>query len=306
MRRKKHRIVRPLLIASVLAGGPAFVGVALAPFFAIAAPTSVNKELAAKADGTVEIHNVAGSVEITTWNKNKVQVKGTLGDGVDHLEFKGSGGRTKIRVVGAKDKRMEASDLQIKVPARSRVDVTTVSATIDVKGATGRLALESVSGAVTATGKPSEIEVTTVSGKVKSVAGKQRTVIKSVSGAIEVSGGTGDLRLKSVSGKVSAVGGTFGRSEMGSVSGNIHLDGALGRSGPFELTTHSGNATLKLPKNVKAVFDLVTFSGQIRGNLGGAVKKGHGPGKSLHVERGSGGPDVKIRTFSGDISVKVK
>jgi len=306
MKKKRNRIVRPLLVASVLAGGAAFVGVALAPSSAIAAPTSVSKELTAKADGTVEIHNVAGTVEVTAWNKNKVQVKGTLGDGVDRLEFKGSGGHTKVRVVGPKDGRMEASDLQIKVPAGSRVDVKTVSASIDVKGVTGRLALESVSGAVTAAGKPSEVEVTTVSGKVQSVAGRQRTVVKSVSGAMEVSGGTSELRLKSVSGEVSAVGGPFGRSEMGSVSGNINLDGELGRSGPFELTTHSGNAKLKLPKNTKAVFDLVTFSGQIRGNLGGTVMEGHGPGRSLHVERGSGGPDVKIRTFSGDISVKVK
>jgi DUF4097 and DUF4098 domain-containing protein YvlB len=306
MRHRRDKIVRPLLIAAALAGSAALVGLVLAPSAAMAAPRSVNKELTAKADGSVEVHNVAGSVEVTAWSKNKVQVKGTLGDGVDRLEFKGSGGRTKIRVVGPSHGRMESSDLQIKVPAGSRVDVTTVSARIDVKGVSGGLELESVSGDVTAEGKPGEIEVTTVSGKIKSVAGKQRTVARSVSGPIEVRGGTGDLRLKSVSGKVRALGGPFGRSEMGSVSGDIYLDGALGRSGPFKLTSHSGDAELKLPKNVKAVFDLVTFSGQISSNLGGTVKEGQGPGRSLHVERGSGGPDVQIRTFSGDISVKVK
>lgn len=306
MKHRKGKMVRPLLIAVALAGGTAAAGLILAPSPAMAAPRSVSEERAATADGLVEIQNVAGSVEVTAWSKNRVQVKGTLGDGVDHLELKSGGGRTKIRVVGPKDGRMDGTDLEIKVPEGSRVDVRTVSARIDVRGVAGGLDLESVSGDVSATGKPGEIEITTVSGKVESVAGKQRTVVKSVSGSIEVSGGTGDLRLKSVSGSLRARGGPFERSEMGSVSGDIHLEGSLGRSGPFKLTSHSGDANLDLPKNVKAVFDLGTFSGDIRGNLGGTVKKGRGPGQSLRVERGSGGPDVQVRTFSGDISVKLR
>jgi hypothetical protein len=81
--------------------------------------------------------------------------------------------------------------------------------------------------------------------------------------------------------------------------------GALGHGGPFKLTSHSGNVELRLPENAEGAFELSTFSGSIETDLGGVVERGRKPGEKLRVDRGAGGPDVRVRTFSGNITVRL-
>ncbi|MBT5220507.1 MAG: hypothetical protein HOI35_16020 [Woeseia sp.] len=38
-------------------------------------------------DGEVVVSNVAGSVEVSGWSRNQVEITGTLGDGVEALIF---------------------------------------------------------------------------------------------------------------------------------------------------------------------------------------------------------------------------
>jgi len=55
------------------------------------AGSPISERAPADATGHVEISNTAGSVEVSGWARNEVEVTGTLGDGVERLEFSRAG-----------------------------------------------------------------------------------------------------------------------------------------------------------------------------------------------------------------------
>src|SRR5262245_62694099 len=102
----------------------------LAPF--AAAQTTVERTRPAAADGFVDIENASGSVKVTGWDKNEIAVRGTLGRQADGLAFAGSGNRTRIEVETSRNPHGVRSDLEISVPARSRVRIECFQAAVTV------------------------------------------------------------------------------------------------------------------------------------------------------------------------------
>ena len=70
----------------------------------VLAPSSLRAEqpveeaITASPDATVQIENIAGSVRVTGWDENRVQVTGTLGDDVEELSISKSGDEIYIEV----------------------------------------------------------------------------------------------------------------------------------------------------------------------------------------------------------------
>ena len=62
------------------------------------AGTEINESADAHPRGQVEVSNVSGSVEVTGWEREQVQVTGTLGRGSEGLIFEPDGERTFIKV----------------------------------------------------------------------------------------------------------------------------------------------------------------------------------------------------------------
>src|ERR1700694_316745 len=63
--------------------------------------------------------------------------------------------------------KAEASDLEVHVPAGSRVWVTTASAEIEVEGVTGSLALTTAEGRIRVTGAPREVDAESIDGGIE-------------------------------------------------------------------------------------------------------------------------------------------
>ena len=106
---------------------------------------------AADAQGEVDISNVAGTVNVSGWDRNEVRVTGTPGRGRGAARFHQRGKRTLIKVVLKKSTHWGDNgdaELSIRVPAGSRLDVNTVSAEISVKRVSGLQRLQSVSGEI--------------------------------------------------------------------------------------------------------------------------------------------------------------
>ncbi len=165
------------------------LGLAVMALAAVAFPAAAQQKLderrPASKDGVVEIDNVSGSVTVTGWDRDEVAVTGTLGRGSERLEFTGGSGRTEVRVVLPHFARhVDGSDLEIKVPGGSRVEVNTVSAEIGVDLVAGPVRLESVSGRVKLGGSPREFEAKTVSGDIEITAAAAPGRASSVSGTI--------------------------------------------------------------------------------------------------------------------------
>lgn len=282
----------------------------------VAAPTlagqSVDESRQVAPDARIRIENLAGSVTVTGWNEDRVHVTGTLGDDVESLEIRGGGDSLSIEVKipdrkgwGRRDHDVGAR-LEVHVPAGCRLAVETVSAEIEASGVRGALDLESVSGSIVAAGTSASAELSTVSGAIRFTGHGTAVEAESVSGGIQLDGVGGAVEADTVSGRIEVRAAALGRGDLESVSGEIELTGELAAGARLDIEGHSSNVTLRLPAATSARFDIETFSGRIDNDFGPQAERAqrHGPGKELEFTTGSGDAQVSIETFSGNVRVE--
>ena len=242
---------------------------ALAPLAAVAG-SPINQRKAAEAAGQVEISNTAGSVTVSGWNRNEVEVTGELGEGSERLDFTTTGKLTRIKVIlPNKSYGVDGTDLVVKVPAGSGLYVNTVSADLHVTGVQGAQRLQSVSG----------------DARVSRVAG-------------EVNGNT-------VSGNFNLELGDTSRSRLRSTSGDLGVSTRPSADARFDIESISGDVRLDLAGPPDAEFEVTSFNGEIRNCMGPkAVRTSeYAPGRELRFREGAGSARVRIKTLNGDISV---
>lgn len=272
----------------------------------------VNETKPASADGTVRVNNLAGSVRVTGWDRNEVQVQGTLGRDVERLDFTSEGGRIEIKVVlpemeRGRNRRIEASsELDIRVPAGSRVSVRTISADIAVQQVTGDLTLNSVSGSIELPGSSGRIAVETISGDVTVDDNAGPLKINAVSGRISVRNSTGRVEVSTISGGIGVTAHALSDGDLQSLSGNVSLETDLTVDANLEVESHSGTVDLYLPAGVSATFRAQSFSGSINNDYGQKAERTRqwGPGYELSFTNGEGQAHVSIKTFSGTVNIK--
>lgn len=314
------------------------LGLAGAAALLLAAPAhaqrQVNERHAASATGTVEVQMNSGSVRVTGWSRNEVQVTGSVSRSGDQVVMDGGGRTLEVRVASRNGGRGGAASLEIRVPAGSTLEVTAGSGSITVGGVTGSVEAVSASGPitihassrhveavaqsgpVTVEGQTETLDVTAMSGPVRVTANvRQRATIEALSGPVELLGtvgeahvnamsgpvrvanSTGRVEIEAVSGNVT-VNGTGLRGNVQSVSGNLVVNGSVG--GTLALESHGGNVELRVPAGTNAEVEVETFSGSLRSDFG----NGNGSrGRERHVTIGRGGPTVSISTFSGDVKL---
>lgn len=271
----------------------------------------INESLAADSDGYVSISNVAGSVEVRGWSRDSVEVTGTLGDDVKELIFERNGNEVEIRVktprrmFGRKD---FTSNLEIRVPAGSSLEITTVSADIDVRDVTGDdIELQAVSGNIDADLYGGDIEIGTVSGAIDVQGNGDRgdVELSSVSGEIAAENLSGEIQAESVSGRVSVRGGSFESADFETVNGAIIFRAGLEPRGDLSAESVNGSVDLRIANAVDAEYDLETFNGGIRNCFDRKAERTsrYAPGKRLNFTVGDGGAKVSVETLNGSINV---
>jgi DUF4097 and DUF4098 domain-containing protein YvlB len=275
------------------------------------AEQQINKRVNVAPDATVEVSNVQGSVTITTWDRNEVELVADLENDRDELEFEATERSVRIEVERPNGKygRDDEDDayLTLRVPSRARLIVDTVSAEIGVTGARGEQNLESVSGEVRTQAFDAPVRATSVSGEVTVTGngGKAAVTTENVSGTSTVTGVRGNYHGEVVSGEINAVIAAGQQLELSSVSGDINLQAELTPSARVEMGSVSGTITLKIKPPVNADFDVESFSGDITSCFGPKARdtSKYSPGSELNFTQGSGGARVEIETLSGEISL---
>jgi len=265
----------------------------------------IHEEVAAKADGIVSIENLAGSVVITGWDENKVLVEGTLGDGADKVKVEKDGDEVTVEVVLPRRARnVDDTDLVIRVPRKSSLDIETVSARVEVEGVDGMLDVETVSGAVDL-GGVDIAEVESVSGRIAVEKSTRSVEAESVSGEIVMRQLAGRLSASTTSGAIDVDESKLEVVECETVSGSIEFTGDPRREGTYRFESFSGAVILNLPKDLGAEVEVETFSGSISTDFGGDVRKErYGPGAKLHEQYGDGGAEITVSTFSGSVDLE--
>lgn len=256
--------------------------------------------------GRITVANTAGSVELSGWSRNEVEVTADLGQGVEELIVERDEDEIFIKVDAPKhNARHIDSDLIIRVPENSVVDIGVVSADIDVSGVLGEQSLHSVSGDISTDLDGADAEVDTVSGDV-SLSGKGKpidTEVSSVSGDIEADGLSGSIDATSVSGDVSIVGGSYERALGNTVNGSIDFKAELAEDARLDFETINGRVDVHLVGEVSARFNIESFNGPIRSCFGPNAERSnrYGPGRELQFTEGSGSSRVTIQTLNGGI-----
>jgi DUF4097 and DUF4098 domain-containing protein YvlB len=288
----------------------------VAAFLAAAVPPAMAQQQITKRanvapDATVEVSNVQGRVTITAWDKNEVELVAELESPKDELEFEATQRNVRIEVDRPKGNYGRGNDqdanLTLRVPARARLIVDTVSADIGVTGARGEQSLESVSGEVRTQAFDAAVKAASVSGEVivAGNGGKAAVSTDNVSGSSVVTGVRGSYRGEVVSGQIKATVAAAELLEVSTVSGEIDVSAELTPSARVEMESVSGSVTLRIKPPVNADFDIESFSGDIENCFGPEPRdtSKYTPGSELNFTQGKGGARVEIETLSGEITV---
>ncbi len=278
---------------------------AATPIAATAAPLA--------ATGTLVASNVRGRISVTPWDRNEVSWSGSLGAGAKLVVNK-SDSRITLEVeseegnswLGWNKGPREDSVLVIKVPASASLDLSAVSANIDVTGLRGSALIEaeSVSGEVSVRAAAERIELSSVSGDVSFEGEAGRADLETVSGDLRATGVSGDVSVETVSGSAIVRGGVVTEFEAAAVSGDIDFDGALVTGGRMDVESMSGDVSITLPAGTGARVTSETFSGSLRNDFGLKVEDEDGPGSTMNGKFGSGEATIEIESFSGDVELR--
>ncbi len=273
---------------------------------ATALAEDIDQRLDAVSDGVVSISNISGSVDVSGWSRKEVEVTGTLGDDVEELLFERSGDEIEITVRAPKrNSRDISSDLVIKVPEKSSIELVTVSADVDIQNVQGAQELQTVSGDVDIEVFSADIEIVTVSGDIELQGDDQeaRTELESVSGDIDAQNLAGEISTNTVNGDITLANSSFTRVHLETVNGDIIFESALVEDGNFSLETINGDVDIDFKDSISAYFDIETFNGDIRNCFGPEPVRTskYTPGTELKFTEGGGEGRVGIKTLNGDL-----
>lgn len=279
----------------------------------IAAPAQFSKQVAVGAQDRVNVSNIAGSVTITTWDRQEVDVQGELESGVERVDVRQDTGNIEIKVVvkdgdrgSGKSWHNGEARLQIRLPADVQLDVNTVSASIDVSGVRGRMRLKSVSGDIRSPILGNDMDAKTVSGNVELTGNNPQSNVRasSVSGDVELIQVGGDVDARSTSGDVNIDSKGSGDMRAHTVSGDIEVRGVLAGDADLDLQSVSGRVKVAAQAPGGFRYDVSTFSGAIRNCFGYEVQgsEGYG-GKRMGGVRGEGKGNLRVKSHSGTVEL---
>ncbi|MEO8274935.1 MAG: DUF4097 family beta strand repeat-containing protein [Thermoanaerobaculia bacterium] len=277
------------------------------------AQVQIDRRRPAPVKGEVSIDSSFGIIRVHGWEKREVLVQGTLAAGVEDFSFDSDKEGTSISVdvpeewlQATKEDPAFLSTIDVYVPAGSRVGVRTVNAAVIIDAVTGRVDVRSVNGGVQVSGPASAVEVETMTGAIEVHTLAAPMDIHSISGGVVIEGATGEVRVETVSGQVHVTGAGLTSLEVQTTTGTVDFHGAVAPKGSLEIETFSSPVTLLLPRRTPAVFDLKTFSGNIKSDFCAGtpvIRKHFEPFRELHCSTGPDDFEIQITTHDADITL---
>ncbi len=277
---------------------------ALAPLAALAGQ-AVDERWDIDANATISIENIAGEIVVQGWDKNEAHLTGELGKSVEELEIDASNSSLRIEVINRNVRNIDSTELKLMVPRGASVDISAVSADVDVSGLDNeKLTASSVSGDVEVNASSKRVSIESVSGDVEFEGQTQRISAESVSGDIDLSGIAGDIEATTVSGDMELQADAIENAKLETVSGDITVKGEISGNGKLTAESMSGDVVIIMPASQIGLFKAQSFSGRIYTDFGSVSHAKHGPGSHLKHVEGSGGAEVRVESFSGNIKLK--
>ncbi len=273
----------------------------------VSAGESVDRELAASPDGVVEINNVRGEVRVEGWDRDAVQVRGELDDLAEGLEFTVDQKLTlvHVRMPDRDINRGDGSDLTVRVPAGSRVEVSGVSTDFEIESIGGGLEVQTVSGDVDARSVTGQDFVRSVSGDIDLADGSGPTSIRTVSGDTVARIKAAEFNYSGVSGDADIVLGAVSSLQIESVNGDVAVATSLAEKGRIQVKTINGDLVLLLRGEINARVDAGTGPGGdiVNGLNDTPPEESFASAYRLSLTLGDGSGSIRAKTVNGDIEL---
>ncbi len=248
------------------------------------------RAFSASPEVSMRVYVPAGRVRIMTWNRDSVQVTGSVGAASsmfgggdrDHVKF-------GVEPVRTGDTAMASADLLVMVPRKARLWVKMTNGVIDADGNAGELELYAVGGSISVRRASGVVSVESIDATV---------TIESSSGDLRVRGSKAPITLRNVSGtatvatvsgRVSVV-GAAPECRVETIGGDIMFDASSLRGVTAELQTHAGAMYIDVKGARMPLLELSSRTGRVQQpTTRGSVKEGR----------------IVARTFKGAITVRM-
>ncbi|WP_373059617.1 DUF4097 domain-containing protein [Gemmatimonas sp.] len=207
--------------------------------------------------------------------------------------------------------RRDDATLELDLPRNVRVVISTASADVDVSGIDGDVEIRTTSGDIGLDDIGGRLTLETLSGDIRLGGRSGPARVTTMSGDITLRGVRDDVNVHTTSGDVMLGMDRAARVEAESISGSITFDGSTTDDARLQLTTHSGDVTLRLPESARGSIDVSTFNGEMSASGAGSLTlmpSSLTPSRNDRAVRryeigGGGSTRFTISTFNGDVRV---
>jgi DUF4097 and DUF4098 domain-containing protein YvlB len=255
-------------------------------------------------NGSVTVSASGGDIAVTGWARDQVHVRAVSDD--DNIRMDASSSRMTLDISGSH--RGGDTRFEISVPYGVRVTATTRSGEISIHGTRGQIEAHAQDGGVQVEDVASRLEIKTFSGDVTATNVSGDVNIGTISGGVRATDIRGGVDVQTVSGDIDLRNVTSKAVRAKTTSGEVGFEGAIDPSGRYDLSAHSGDIRLHIPRDASAQLTVSTWSGGINSEFPITLKPGaHGIGvvnsKRFTFEIGGGAAHIAAETFSGDVTI---
>ncbi len=268
---------------------------------------------ALKPGGRVEVENFNGSIEITGWDRDQVEIDGVqygatpeMRDAVK-INIEATDGAVRIRTSRPPEGRGRVGvKYVIKTPRKVDLDrVTSSNGGMKIDDIEGRVRLRTSNGSVRTGRLRGSLEVATSNGTVEIGEIDGSATVHTTNGRVKAEGIRGALEATSSNGSIDA---QLSRPEphrairLETTNGHIGLTMESFADNDIHASTTNGGITLKLPASADANLHAHTSHGGIRSefDVRGQVRSKK---DDLQGTMGNGGPQVELTSTNGRIQL---
>jgi len=283
------------------------------------------RTLALGASGSLELRNVRGPISVTAGSGRDVTVevvrvsrgrtdadaKLGLQSVTTNLDHRGERATISARYPQARGRPNYSVSVgyNVTAPAGTHVTVGGYATDTTVKGITGDVAVDLVSGNINISAANRVSSAKTLSGKIwiADVDGDGNLNVVALSGHVTIERiKARQISVDAISGSITAHDIAVENAVLKSMNGPIEYAGTLSRTGRYELQTHNGPIRLVLSGSGGFDLEARTFSGHIKPDAGIELRNLKLSRTALWGTAGSGGATIVATTFSGDIVISRK
>lgn len=243
-----------------------------------------------KPGGRVTLENFNGSVEISAWDQETVDISGAkYGSTVEardaiKIDIAPSPDSVAIRTIRPVERRNVGARYFLRVPRRAQLDrITTSNGSMRVTDVTGPVRLKTSNG---------PLRVFNLAGNLDG---------GTSNGSVELNNIKGDCSVKTSNGRIKAQ-GVHGAFDATTSNGSVDASFDELRPGGVRVNTSNGGITLRLARSVNARLMARTSNARISTDFDLSTR---GSNDKHHLEGviGSGGPVLDLATSNGSIHV---